>query len=174
MTTTTKAPPEPKSSALNRVLALPNFGPIAAIIVAVIVFASQSDRFLTGGNFSLIVQQVMVVGTLAIGQTLIILTAGIDLSNGAIMAFASIVMTRLAVHSGVPPLLAILIGLAIGTAFGLANGLLVTRVPLPPFIVTLGMLNIAFALTHIYSQEQTVTGVPSLLTALGNTFTLGD
>ena len=85
-TTTTSKAPEPKSSALNRVLALPNFGPIVAIIVAVVFFGSQSDRFLTGGNFSLIVQQVMVVGTLAIGQTLIILTAGIDLSNGAIMA----------------------------------------------------------------------------------------
>jgi fructose transport system permease protein len=82
-------------------------------------------------------------------------------------------MTRLAVHNGVPPLLAILIGFAVATAFGLANGVLVTRVPLPPFIVTLGMLNIAFALTHIYSQEQTVTGVPGTLTALGNTFSLG-
>jgi fructose transport system permease protein len=82
-------------------------------------------------------------------------------------------MTRLAVHNHVPPLLAILLGLAVATAFGLANGLLVTRVPLPPFIVTLGMLNIAFALTHIYSQEQTVTGVPSTMTALGRTFTIG-
>jgi fructose transport system permease protein len=61
----------------------------------------------------------------------------------------------------------------VATAFGLANGLLVTRVPLPPFIVTLGMLNIAFALTHIYSHEQTVTGLPGLETVLGNTFTLG-
>jgi fructose transport system permease protein len=145
-------------------------GPLLALVIAMLFFSIRTDTFLTGGNFSLIIQQVMVVGTLAIGQTLIILTAGIDLSNGAIMAFSSIVMTKLAVHNGVPPLLAILIGFAVATAFGLANGLLVTRVPLPPFIVTLGMLNIAFALTHIYSQDQTVTGVPSLETALGNTF----
>jgi fructose transport system permease protein len=82
-------------------------------------------------------------------------------------------MTKLAVNSGLPPALAVLVGLAVATAFGLANGLLVTRVPLPPFIVTLGMLNIAFALTHIYSQEQTISGVPSLLTALGQTFSIG-
>jgi fructose transport system permease protein len=148
-------------------------GPLAALIIACVFFALKSDRFLTGGNFSLIIQQVMVVGTLAIGQTLIILTAGIDLANGAIMAFGTIVMTRLAVESGLPPVVAVLIGLAVTMAFGLANGMLVTKVPLPPFIVTLGMLNIAFALTHIYSEEQTVTGLPPTLTALGDTFTVG-
>jgi fructose transport system permease protein len=174
MTTSTVAPPELAAPSIRqRLLSGSTLGPLAALIIACIFFSIRSDRFLTGGNFSLIIQQVMVVGTLAIGQTLIILTAGIDLSNGAIMAVSSIVMTRLAVHNHVPPLLAILLGLAVATAFGLANGLLVTRVPLPPFIVTLGMLNIAFALTHIYSQEQTVTGVPSLETALGRTFTIG-
>src|SRR5207248_806300 len=178
--TTTVAAPDtvtqgPEAAPLwRRLLSVSTLGPLAALVLASAFFAIRTDTFFTPGNFSLIIQQVMVVGTLAIGQTLIILTAGIDLSNGAIMALSSIVMTRLAVHSGVPPLLALLIGLAVATAFGLANGLLVTRVPLPPFIVTLGMLNIAFALTHIYSQEQTVTGVPSLLTALVNTFTLGD
>jgi fructose transport system permease protein len=174
MTTSTVAPPDLGTPSIRqRLLSGSTLGPLAALILACIFFSIRSDRFLTGGNFSLIIQQVMVVGTLAIGQTLIILTAGIDLSNGAIMAFSSIVMTRLAVHNHVPPLLAILLGLAVATAFGLANGLLVTRVPLPPFIVTLGMLSIAFALTHIYSQEQTVTGVPSMLTALGRTFTIG-
>jgi fructose transport system permease protein len=174
MTTSTVAPPDLAAPSIRqRLLSGSTLGPLAALIIACIFFSIRSDRFLTGGNFSLIIQQVMVVGTLAIGQTLIILTAGIDLSNGAIMALSSIVMTRLAVHNHVPPLLAILLGLAVATAFGLANGLLVTRVPLPPFIVTLGMLNIAFALTHIYSQEQTVTGVPSMLTALGRTFTIG-
>lgn len=174
MTTSTVAPPDLAAPSIRqRLLSGSTLGPLAALIIACIFFSIRSDRFLTGGNFSLIIQQVMVVGTLAIGQTLIILTAGIDLSNGAIMAVSSIVMTRLAVHSHVPALLAILLGLAVATAFGLANGLLVTRVPLPPFIVTLGMLNIAFALTHIYSQEQTVTGVPSLETALGRTFTIG-
>ena len=61
-----------------------------------IFFTTQTDKFLTGANFSLIMQQVMVVGTLAIGQTLVILTGGIDLSNGMIMALSSILTTGLA------------------------------------------------------------------------------
>ncbi|MEU7833991.1 MULTISPECIES: ABC transporter permease [unclassified Nonomuraea] len=157
----------------RRIITTPTAGPLAALVLACVFFAVNSDQFLTGGNFSLIIQQVMVVGTLAIGQTLIILTAGIDLSNGAIMAFGGIVMTKLAVGSGLPPLLAVAAGLAVCAAFGLANGLLVTRISLPPFIVTLGMLNVVFALTHIYSEDQTVTDLPNTLTFLGQTFKVG-
>jgi fructose transport system permease protein len=115
----------------------------------------------------------MVVGTLAIGQTLIILTAGIDLSNGAVMALGQIVIAKLAVDSGLSPLLAILLGLAAACAFGLANGGLVTGLRLPPFIVTLGTLNIAFALTHIYSNDQSIPVSSSTLTFFGKTFPLG-
>ena len=147
-------------------------GPLIALVVAGIFFTTQSDRFLTGPNLSLVAQQVMVVGTLAIGQTLVILTAGIDLSNGAVMALGTIVMTSLAVNAGLNPFLAIVIGLAVCTAFGGLNGLLVTRVRLPPFIVTLGTLNIAFALTHIYSREQTVSNLPDAMTFFGSTFRL--
>ncbi|MEV0143452.1 MULTISPECIES: ABC transporter permease [unclassified Nonomuraea] len=157
----------------RRIVSTPTAGPLAALVLACVFFAFKSDQFLTGGNFSLIIQQVMVVGTLAIGQTLIILTAGIDLSNGAIMAFGGIVMTKLAVDSGLPPLLAIAAGLVVCAAFGLLNGLLVMRINLPPFIVTLGMLNVVFALTHIYSQDQTVTNLPPAMTYLGQTFRLG-
>jgi fructose transport system permease protein len=142
---------EPAPSLVSRALALSTLGPLIALLLAVAFFTAQSSRFLTGGNLSLVVQQVMVVGTLAIGQTLIILTAGIDLSNGAVMALGNIVMTKLAVDSGMNPLLAVFLGLAVCAAFGAFNGSLVTAVRLPPFIVTLGTLNIAFALTHIYS-----------------------
>jgi fructose transport system permease protein len=148
-------------------------GPLLALLLACAFFSTQSDRFLTGENFSLIVQQVMVIGTLAIGQTLIILTAGIDLSCGTVMAFGSIVMTRLAVHSGVPPVLAIIIGVGACAAFGFVNGSLVTSLSLPPFIVTLGTFNIAYALTHIYSKDETVVNLPGVMTALGNSFKIG-
>ena len=153
---------------------LGTLGPFIALLVACGFFASQSDRFLTGGNFSLILQQVMVVGVIAIGQTLVILTAGIDLSCGMVMALGGIVMTKFATELGMPPALAVLCGVGVTTLFGLVNGLLVTQVKLPPFIVTLGTLNIAFAITQLYSNSQTVTDLPALLTALGNTFKIGD
>jgi fructose transport system permease protein len=153
--------------------AISTLGPLIALLLASAFFASQSDRFLTGQNLSLVVQQSMVVGVQAIGQTLIILTAGIDLSCGAVMALGGIVITRLAVVFGVNPYLAILLGIGVCVAFGALNGALVTRVSLPPFIVTLGTLNIAFAITHIFSQEQTVTNVPDSQLWLGNTFRLG-
>ncbi len=157
----------------GRGLNVATLGPLIALLLAGIFFTTQSDRFLTGPNLSLVAQQVMVVGTLAIGQTLVILTAGIDLSNGAVMALGTIVMTALAVNFGLNPLLAILVGLAVCTAFGLLNGVLVTRVRLPAFIVTLGTLNIAFALTHIYSREQTVSNLPDVMTFFGSTFRVG-
>ncbi|MET9787551.1 ABC transporter permease [Streptomyces canus] len=179
--TATSTPPSTSSpyaelkapTTARRLLTAPTTGPLVALLLACVFFAVSSDQFLTGGNFSLIVQQVMVVGTLAIGQTLIILTAGIDLSCGAVMAFGSIVIAKMAAEGSVPPLVAIALGLVVCGGFGLVNGLLVQKIPLPPFIVTLGMLNVAFALTHIYSEEQTVTNLPGPLTALGQTFPMG-
>jgi len=148
-------------------------GPLLALVIACVFFTTQSSRFLTATNFSLIVQQVMVVGMLAVGQTLVILTAGIDLSCGTVMAFGSIVMTKMAVDNNVPPALAILLGILACVGFGLVNGTLVSLVKLPPFIVTLGTFNIAYALTHIYSNDETITGLPNAQTALGKSFNLG-
>ena len=156
----------------ERMPPLAAFGPFIALLLACVFFASQSDRFLTGQNFSLILQQVMVVGVVAIGQTLVILTAGIDLSCGMLMALGSIVMTKFSVDIGMNPYLAILCGLLVSTLFGLLNGSLITFVRLPPFIVTLGTLNIAFAITQIYSAAQTVSGLPDPLLFFGNTFKL--
>src|SRR5207253_11366240 len=93
-----------------------------------------------------------------------------DLSCGAVMAFATIVMTRLAVTYHFNPFLAIDLGLAVGLAFGALNGALVTVLRLPPFIVTLGTLNIAFALTHITSNEETIANLPDPVVFFGNTF----
>lgn len=171
-TSTAETQSNGRPSFLSGLASSPTIGPIAALVLACIFFATQSDRFLSASNFSLIVQQVMVVGTLAIGQTLIILTAGIDLSNGMIMAFSQVLMALLAVNNGVPAPIAILIGLIVAGLFGMVNGLLVTRLKLPPFIVTLGMFNIAFALTRIY----TVTTVRMTDSAwhvfFGRTFTV--
>jgi fructose transport system permease protein len=145
-------------------------GPWIALAAACLFFSTQSDRFFTGENLSLITQQVMVVGVLAIGMTLIILTAGIDLSCGMVMALGSMVMTKLAVENEVPVGLAILCGIGVTALFGLINGLLVTKAKLPSFIVTLGTMNIAFATTQIYSSSASVTDLPESLTMIGNTF----
>lgn len=152
---------------------LATLGPLIALLLACGFFATQSDRFLSVQNFSLILQQVMVVGTIAIGQTLIILTAGIDLSCGMVMALGGIVMTKLAVDSGMNAYLAIVCGMLVTMGFGLVNGLLVTRIRLPPFIVTLGTMNIAFAVTQLYSNAQTVTDLPPAMTFFGNTIAIG-
>jgi len=158
----------------NRVLrALGAVGPFLALLAACVFFATRSDRFLTGDNLSIVLQQVMVVGVIAIGQTLVILTAGVDLSCGTVMALGAIVMTKLAAELGVSVPLAIVVGVGATTGFGLLNGLLVTRINLPPFIVTLGTLNIAFAITQLYSNAQTVTDLPDAMNALGGTFHVG-
>ena len=153
---------------------LAQLGPLIALLLVCIFFTTQSDRFLSGQNFSLIFQQVMVIGTLAIGQTLIILTAGIDLSCGTAMALGSIVMTKMAVDNNVPPLLAILLGVATCALVGFVNGGLVVGLAMPPFIVTLGTFSICFALTHIYSNDETISGLPRTLTWLGESFQIGD
>jgi fructose transport system permease protein len=148
-------------------------GPLVALLAACVFFAAQSPRFLTGDNLSLVLQQVMVVGVIAIGQTLVILTAGIDLSCGMVMALGGIVMSKMAAEHGFPAAAAIAIGIGVATLVGLANGLLVTAFRLPPFIVTLGTLNIAFAATQLYSDAQTVTNLAPGMVALGATFHVG-
>src|SRR6266700_342942 len=135
---------EAAPSLLSRALALSTVGPLIALLLAVAFFTARTDRFLTGTNLSLVVQQVMVVGTLAIGQTLVILTAGIDLSNGAVMALGSVVMTKLAVASGMNPFVAIALGILVCVAFGAFNGSLVTSLRLPPFTFTIGQTDITY------------------------------
>src|SRR6218665_3694656 len=152
---------------------LATLGPFIALILACAFLASQSERFLSAQNFSLILQQVMVVAVIAIGQTLVILTAGIDLSCGMVMALGSIVMTKMAASHDLSAPLAIACGIAVTVLFGLVSGLLVTKIALPPFIVTLGTMNIAFAITQLYSDAQTITDIPEGMTLLGGTFALG-
>jgi fructose transport system permease protein len=169
----TTASDRPSALALaRRVATAPTVGPFLALVATMVFFSYKSDRFLDAQNLSLILQQVMVVGVLAIGQTLVILTAGIDLSCGTVMALGQIVMTKLAIESGVAPLPALGLGIVTCIAFGVLNGGLVAGMRLPAFIVTLGTLNIAFALTHIVSNDLTFSGLPSELLFFGRTFQL--
>ena len=168
-----------RQTALSRIRNIlhryPALSPALVLLVSVVVFGLLNDRFLRVENLSLISQQVAVVGVLAVAQTIIILTAGIDLSVGAVMVLASMVTAQLAVNNGVPGMFALVGGLFIGLAAGALNGFLVTKLKLPPFIVTLGTLNIFIALTLLYSNGATVRGsdMPALLTWTGETFPIG-
>lgn len=131
--------------------------PATVLILALVAFSLlNGSEFTDPFNLSLIMQQVMFVGTLALAQTLVILTAGIDLSVGTMSVLCSILMGKFAVDTGMPGWLALLLGLVAGTACGGFNGLLVTRFKLPPFIATLGTFTIFGALTTYFSDSQSI------------------
>jgi fructose transport system permease protein len=134
------------------VLRTPAVGPTIALIVAVVVFSLSTSTFLELDNLSLVVEQSLVVGTMALGQTLIILTAGIDLANAANTVLATLLMAKLVV-GGAPAWLALIVGIAAATLIGALTGVLVTNIKLPPFIVTLGLLTILTAVSRIYTGE---------------------
>ncbi|HTJ58371.1 MAG TPA: ABC transporter permease, partial [Devosiaceae bacterium] len=131
--------------------------PFIVLLFGLVIFSiAAPGRFLSPFNFSLVLQQVTIIAILGMAQTLVILTAGIDLSVGAIMILSSVVMGRTAVVYGVPVLIAFPLGLLCGLACGVANGLIITMLRLPPFIVTLGTWSIFGALNVWYSQSETI------------------
>jgi len=154
----------------------PSISPLLVLIIAFVIFSIINPRLATAGNISLILQQVAVIAALAIGQTLVILTAGIDLSVGALTILAMLLMANLAASHGIPSLLALVLGIAVGALGGYLNGLLVTRLRLPPFIVTLGTLSIFTAIGLLYSGGQSVQAsrLPDLLNFTGDPITIGN
>lgn len=153
---------------------MPALSPLVVLIAAGIAFGLVNSRFFLPGNLSIVLQQASIVGSLAVGQTLIILTAGIDLSIGAVMVLSSLVMAKLVSNDVVPGPIALLIGLVVAVLAGAVNGVLVTRIKLPPFIVTLGTLSIFTAATLIYAQGQTISLPPNtFLTWTGDTISIG-
>jgi fructose transport system permease protein len=152
----------------------PALSPAIVLVLAVIVFGLLADNFLRAQALSLLVQQMAVVGALAVGQTLIILTAGIDLSIGMAMVLTSLVMVKLVHDQGVPGVLALIVGAVVAVACGFVNGVLVTRINLPPFIVTLGTFSIFTAISLIYAKGTTIALDPnSFLLWTGNSFSIG-
>ncbi|WP_157019181.1 ABC transporter permease [Mesorhizobium xinjiangense] len=135
----------------------PTMVPVIVLVASIAVFGFLAGtRFFSPFNLSLILQQVSIIGVLAAAQSLVILTAGIDLSVGANMVLMSVIMGQLSVTVGLPTPIAIAVGLIGGMAAGGLNGFLVTRVKLPPFIVTLGTWNIFFALNLWLSGAQSI------------------
>jgi len=172
---------EPKRSLLQHLQHFlhshPTAVPVIVLVVSVLIFGSIADNFFTPFNLTLVVQQVTIIGVLGIAMTLIILTAGIDLSVAAIMVLSTVVMGGLGVNLGIPSALAIPIGLVCGILCGAVNGGLVTLFRLPPFIVTLGTWKIFFALVLWLSggqsiRSQDIDAAAPLLKVFGGTFSL--
>lgn len=153
--------------------------PLIVLIGLIIFFGiAVGGKFFSAFTLTLILQQVAVVGILAAAQTLVILTAGIDLSIGVIMVFSFVVMGNGIVSYGLPGPIALALGFALAALCGFANGFLVSRVKLPPFIVTLGTWNIVMAACLIYSANETLreadlTAATSWLHFFGTSFKIG-
>ena len=130
----------------------PTAAPVVVLVLSCAFFGVVANNFFSPFNLSLIIQQVTVIGILGAAQTLVILTAGIDLSVAAIMVLSYMVMARLAVQGDVPSILAVLIGLAVGLACGLFNGSLATRARLVPIAlaVLLWVLLVSFGMPLMY------------------------
>ncbi|KWX01403.1 Bifunctional carbohydrate binding and transport protein [Carbonactinospora thermoautotrophica] len=169
--TAAKAAPEERALTFGDV-----FGRDAGgIIVLLVLFGAlslASDQFLTGDNLANLARQVAIFGIIAIGQLLVILTAGIDLSVGSVLGLAGCVTAELLVR-GVPIPVAILTGLLVAVACGLINGTLVAHAKLPPFIVTLGMLGIARGVVLVLTDASTVQPLPNAFSEIANGSVLG-
>src|SRR5918999_1564013 len=145
------------------------------LIVLLVLFGAMtlaSDEFLTGDNMANLARQVAIFGIIAVGQLLVILTAGIDLSVGSVLGLTGCVTAQLLVE-GMPVPLAIVVGLLVGVVLGLLNGGLVAYGKLPPFIVTLGMLGIARGLVLVLTDASTVQPLPDAFGNIANGDFLG-
>ena len=135
----------------------PSLVPLVVLVISVATFGViLGGKFFSPFALTLILQQVAIVGIVGAAQSLVILTAGIDLSVGAIMVLSSVIMGQFTFRYGWPPELAVIAGLATGAFCGFINGLLVAVVKLPPFIVTLGMWQIVLATNFLYSANETI------------------
>lgn len=141
-------------------------GPLLGLILLCVIFTFTTNVFFSVRNALNILDQVTVLGILAVGMTLVIVIGGIDLSVGSILAFAMMVMGWLKDSFNVPLPLAILIALLCGAVCGLINGLLVTKARLPAFIATLAMMSISRGLANIVTDGRQVVGFPDWFTSL--------
>ncbi len=135
-----------KSDAVQKVLAL------GALVILIIFFSLASEHFLSWSNAKGVFLATSVVGILAMGVTFVIITAGIDLSIGTVMTLSAVMTGVFVTNLGLPWGIGILAGIATGTLMGAINGTLIARFNLPPFIATLGMLNIARGLSLVISE----------------------
>lgn len=137
------------------------------LLIFIAMSFARPDSFFTTENMFNILKQVSLVTILAVGQTFIMISGGIDLSIGFSLALSGVIMAKL-FSMGVHPYLSILAGISTGVIIGLCNGLIITRLKLPPFIVTLGMAKIAMGLVYVITRGFPISVNDPLVNALGN------
>ena len=145
---------------------LQRYGLVVSFLLLCLALSLLSDRFLTVGNLTNVLRQSTINLIIAIGMTYVILTAGIDLSVGAVLALSTVVTADL-LQRGVPILPTVLLGLTLGGVLGMASGLLISRVKVPPFVATLGMMTVARGLALTYTQGRPITGLPDAFRYIG-------
>lgn len=133
------------------------FGTLIGLLVLSAILWALSPHFLTISNILNIAQQTSINAIIAVGMTFVIITAGIDLSVGSILAFSGVVLAS-ALDAGLPVPLALLLGLAVGMLCGFVNGILISYGRLPPFISTLGMMSVARGAALLYTQGRPISG----------------
>ena len=143
---------------VNKGKVLQQLATFGSLIIMVIFFSLTSQYFFSLTNFITIALQTAVVGIIAIGMTFVIITGGIDLSVGSIVAFSGVI-TGLALKTGMPMVMAIIIGLLTGTLCGLINGVLISKANLPPFISTLGLMMMGRGLVLAITNGIPVSGL---------------
>jgi ribose transport system permease protein len=148
-------------------------GPLFGLVLLCIIFSCTTNVFLSVRNALNILDQVTVLGILAIGMTAVIVIGGIDLSVGSVLALAMMIMGWLRDTWNVPIPIGIAIALLAATGCGLANGLLVTRAKLPAFIATLTMMSVGRGLANIVTDGRQVVGFPDWFTALASVRNFG-
>ena len=151
-----------------------NYGIIIAFLFICAVLSVVSPYFLSTNNLLNVLRQVSINGVLAIGMTFVILTRGIDLSVGSLMACSSIVAASFAAGSEASFILVpIMMGLMTGLTLGAVNGLLIARFAIPPFVMTLGMLSMARGLTYIYNDGMPISNLDATFRFIGQGVVLG-
>jgi monosaccharide ABC transporter membrane protein, CUT2 family (TC 3.A.1.2.-) len=150
----------------KKVFETPYINQLLALVLLCIVLSFLSERFLTFSNFLNIFKQSSVLAILAIGMTFVILTGGIDLSVGSILALVGVITASL-LAGGHNMMVAIMVGLIVGLVFGLANGFFVSFFDLPPFIVTLATMAIARGFTLVYTSGYPISTLPETFDYLG-------
>ncbi len=137
-------------------LVLKKHGIFIGFVAIVIILSIISPAFLRPLNLLNVVRQTSIHGIMAVGMTFVILTAGIDLSVGSVLALTGVLCASFE-HNNWPLLFIILVTLLIGSAIGLINGLVITKGRVTPFVVTLGMMSITRGLAHIYTNGQPIS-----------------